>query len=65
MRVIIFVAAVAHHRQFDFVFYLIFMTGIAVDTVMLSVERKILLRVVVKLPRQPVERPVTQLTFRP
>ena len=41
------------------------MTGMAVDAVVLAVERKIRLRVVIKLPRQPVERPVTQLAFRP
>ncbi len=65
MRVIILVTAVAHHRQLDFVLYLIFMTGMAVDAVMFAIKRKIRLSVMVELPSQPVVGAMTELAFRP
>lgn len=65
MCVIILVTAVAHHRQLDFVLYLIFMTGMAVDAVVFAVERKIRLGVMVKLPSQPIIGAMTELAFRP
>ena len=64
MRVIILVTAVAHHRQFDLVLYLVFMTGKAINALVFTVEWKIRLRIVIKLPSQPVIGTVTQFALR-
>lgn len=63
MRVILLMTAIAHHRQLRLVFNFVFMTRMAIDAVVFTVERKIRLRVMVKLPCQPVVGAMTQLAF--
>lgn len=65
MGVILLMTARTHHRELDFVFYLGLMTCMTVDTVVFTVEWKIRLRIMVKLPGQPVIRPMAEFAFQP
>ncbi len=64
MRIVVAMTAITQHRQLDFVLHLVFMARMTVYAVVFAIQRKIGLRIMIELPREPIVRTVTQFAFR-
>lgn len=51
MRIVFAMAAITQHGKFDFVLHLIFVASMAVNAIVLAIQRKISLSIMIELPR--------------
>lgn len=64
MSIVVAMTAVTRHGQLYLGLDLIFVTCVAIYPIVLSVQSKICLRIMIKLPCEPIVGTVTELAFR-